>query len=49
MEFRYQVIKAWSPVPIHPEETTWTSAPLRQDPLSKIHTRGKSSLCREAE
>ena len=32
MEFRYQVIKAWSPVLIHPREITSTSAPLRQDP-----------------
>jgi len=31
MEFRYQVVKVWSQVLIHPRETTLTSAPLRQD------------------
>src|SRR5258708_27217173 len=48
MEFRYQVIKAWSQVLIHPRETTLTSAPLRQGPRCEIHTQEKSFWCPEA-
>ena len=47
MEFQYQVIKAWSPVRIHPREITLTSAPLRQDLRSEIRSQEKSFWCRE--